>query len=471
MTHAERLIALIAGHQPAGLPSSDVVNPATGAAFATFAFATAAHVDEVLASAAAAARIAAATPLADRRALLEKLAVIIEAESEALAELLTLEQGKPIAQARGEVTGAAGLMRYYATIHPDRTEALFDEDNSTHRRIYKPLGVVAGIVPWNFPFLIAAMKIAPAILTGNAIVIKPSPTTPLTALALAALAADIIPEGLVQVIGDDGSVGPLLTNHPGVAKIVFTGSTATGRAVMGSAAAHLTRVTLELGGNDAAIVLADAGVASTAAGIFKAAFTNAGQICGAIKRVYVHDSLFNAFAEELAGHVASAVVGSGMDEAVTLGPVQNDRQHERALALRGLALRDGRLIAEAPVPDGAGFYVPPSLFADLDDSHPLVAEEQFAPLLPLVRFHDEEDALRRANGTPFALTASVWSGDVAHGEAVAARLEAALICVNTHNQCPAGVGLSMSKQSGIGWLLGDEGLKEYLMSYALVRAA
>jgi acyl-CoA reductase-like NAD-dependent aldehyde dehydrogenase len=467
--NAQRLITLIGDHQPREWPCREVINPATGAAFASVAVIPAAHLDAVLADADEAAQANTKRPLVERRQLLRDLAAVIEEEAAGMSELLTLEQGKPLSEATGEVLGAAGLIRSYAEIHPERTDDLFAEDTPTHRRIYKPLGVVAGIIPWNFPFLIAAMKVAPAILTGNAIVVKPSPTTPLTTLALAALAKSILPQGLLQVIGDDGSIGPLLTAHPGVAKIAFTGSTQSGRAVMAAAAAHLTRVTLELGGNDAAIVLADADIPATAKAIASAAFTNAGQICGAIKRVYADAAIIDALADALGREIEALMVQNGLADTARMGPVQNERQYHRAMALRDLAIAQGQLIATAAIPDGPGYFVPPSLFIGLEDDHPLVAEEQFAPLLPLLPFGVEAEAIARANSVPFALTASVWSQDQTRAESVAAQLEAALICVNAHNQCPAGVGLEMAKQSGIGWLLGDEGLKQYLQSYALVR--
>jgi aldehyde dehydrogenase (NAD+) len=468
-TDAQRLITLIDEHQPNEWPRREVINPATGAPFTTVAVIPAAHLNAVLADASQAAQTNSRRPLAERRQLLRALAAIIEEEASGLSELLTLEQGKPLSEATGEVLGAAGLIRSYAELHPDRTDELFAEDTPTHRRIYKPLGIVAGIVPWNFPFLIAAMKVAPAILTGNAIIVKPSPTTPLTTLALAALAKSALPSGLLQVVGDDGSIGPLLTAHPGVAKIAFTGSTESGRAVMGAAAAHLTRVTLELGGNDAAIVLADADILATAKAIVKAAFTNAGQICGAIKRVYADTAIFEALAHALGREIEALAVQNGLADTAQMGPVQNERQYRRAMTVRDLALAQGRLIATAAIPEGSGYFVPPSLFTDLEEDHPLVSQEQFAPLLPLLSFSVEDEAIARANAAPFALTASVWSQDQARAESVAAQLEAALICVNAHNQCPAGVGLEMAKQSGIGWLLGDEGLKQYLQSYALVR--
>ncbi|WBX84173.1 aldehyde dehydrogenase family protein [Sphingosinicella microcystinivorans] len=471
MTHAERLIALIDAHQEADLPRCEVIDPATGAAFASFGVATPRHVNAAVDAARQAARDNAVCPLTHRRAFLSAIADAIEGAAEGLAELLTLEQGKPLAEAADEVAWSAELFRYYAAMLPDRAESLFDETTPTHRRLYKPLGVVAGIVPWNFPFLIAAMKVAPAILTGNAVVMKPSPTTPLTALALDALTASVLPKGLLQVLGDDGSIGPLLTAHPGIAKIAFTGSTDTGRAVMESAAAHLSRVTLELGGNDAAIILDDVDVAQAALGIFRGAFSNAGQICGAVKRVYVQDTIFDAFATELGRLVEAMTVGNGLIKGVSTGPVQNERQYLRAMALRERAMADGRLVAQATVPEGTGYFVPPTVFADLADDHPLVAEEQFAPLLPLQRFTSDEDAIARANASVFALTASTWSSDPVRAERVAERLEAALLCINAHNSVPPGVGLEMAKQSGVGWLLGIEGLKQYLQSYVLIPTA
>lgn len=470
LQRAERLIGLIAQHQPKAMSRAPVINPATGEAFASFGYSDAAHLDMVVDAAVRASRKAVLVPLAIRREQLILVADIIEREETGLAALLVLEQGKPFPEALAEVQAAAGLVRYYAGIHADRLDSLFTDEATSHRRIYRPLGVVAGIVPWNFPFLIALMKLAPAVLTGNAIIIKPSPTTPLTALALAALLADVLPAGLVQAVGDNGAVGPMLTRHPRIAKIVFTGSTATGRAVMGAAAEHLTRVTLELGGNDAAIVLADADIEASAAGIFRAAFTNAGQICGAVKRVYVAAEIFDAFAAALGEHVAGIELGDGLGSKATMGPVQNERQYRQAMDLHAAASRDGRVVAQAKAPD-SGYFVPASLFAGLTDAHGLVSEEQFSPLLPLLRFADPHDAVSRANSGTYALTASVWSRDTGRAEALAAGLESALICVNAHNHCPPGVGLQMAKQSGIGWLLGDEGLKEYLQSSVLVRAA
>jgi acyl-CoA reductase-like NAD-dependent aldehyde dehydrogenase len=470
MRDADYLLKLIEAHGPArGGVRQAVINPATEEVLASVATCDAADVEQAVARATAAAAQARRTPIAERRRLLVTLAERLDAQADAMATLLTLEQGKPRDQALREIQGAAGLFRYYAGLHADRGDRPFDEEAGNHRRLFTPLGVVAGIIPWNFPFLIAAMKIAPAILTGNAIIAKPAPTSPLTTLALAALAADDLPEGLLQVLADGGAVGPMLVEHPAIAKIAFTGSTATGQGVMRSAAASLKRLTLELGGNDAALILEDADPEIAAAGIFKAAFTNAGQICGAAKRVYVHEKLFDAFAAALARQIDAVVVGDGRDPGTTLGPVQNDRQYRRAMELMAAAEASGQIVARKAAPQGKGYFVPPTAFADLADDHVLVAEEQFAPMLPLLRFSSEDEAIARANASEYGLTASVWSNDRERAESVVAQLDAALLCINRHNECTPDIGLNMTKQSGLGWLLGDEGVKEYMQAHALVR--
>lgn len=445
----------------------DVVNPATGSAFASCSVADEAMVDRAVAGAARAQADWAKTGLEERRALLVRIAEAVEADAAEFARLLVLEQGKIMAEAECEVGYSAGLFRYYAGMEQSALERLFEDRQDGYVRIRRPLGVAAGIVPWNYPLLIAAMKVAPALLTGNAVVIKPSPTTPLATLHLGRLCAGIIPPGLVQFLADDGPVGAMLTRHPGIRKIAFTGSTATGKHVMQSAGGTLKRITLELGGNDPAIVLADADIATTAAGIHAEIFANAGQICGAVKRVYVHDSIYDAFSAELGRLTAANVVGDGLDPATTIGPVQNRMQYEKAMRLHAAASADGEVVASAPVPQGGGYFVPPTLFGGLADDHDLVREEQFAPIVPLLRYTDVDDVVRRANDSPYGLTASVWSADHDAALAIARRLEASAICINAHNAATGEVGLSLAKQSGTGWLLGEEGMIEYLETFTV----
>ena len=468
MSALESFRCLVAGDLVGG-QQVPVLNPATEEAVATCHVADDRMVDVAVDAAIRAFASWRSTPLVERRALLMRMADILRDNATHLARLLTLEQGKPLTEARQELAGAEAFFRHCAAVDGTVTESLFTTDEDKTVRTYTPLGVVAGIVPWNFPLLIAAMKVGPALLTGNAVIIKPAPTTPLTTLAFARLCAEHVPEGLLQVLGDDGRVGPMLVAHPGIRKIAFTGSTRTGRTVMATAASTLKRLTLELGGNDPALVLRDADPASAAEGIFRAAFTNAGQICGAVKRVYVHEDLYAPFCQSLATLVDDLVIGNGLEPGVTLGPVQNRVQYEKAITLLADAQQQGQILAQRAGPSSKGYFVPPTVFGGLSDEHPLVTDEQFAPLLPVQRFASESEAINRANSTPYGLTASVWSADERHAEAVAHQIDAGLLCINKHNEAALDWGIPLAKQSGSGWLLGDAGIKEYLQPHLLVR--
>ena len=446
-----------------------VVNPATGQVFARYGVADRTLLDLAVQSALHAFSEWRTKPLSERGAVLLKIATLIQRNATQLAHLLTMEQGKPLEEAKTEVSVTEAIFRHYASSTGKSESELFGMKDPAYYRTYTPLGIVVGIIPWNFPLLIAAMKIAPALLTGNVIIVKPAPTTPLTTLELGRICCAEVPVGVLQILGDDGTVGPNLTDHPLIAKIAFTGSTTTGRLVMEAASKTLKRVSLELGGNDPALVLADMDPQVAAAAIFKAAFTNAGQVCGAVKRVYVHRHNFTAFCSFIAEHVQNVVVGDGLDPTTTLGPVQNAAQYEKATALLSNAVRSGRVIAQSVYPKQDGYFVPATAVSDLPEEHPLVAEEQFAPILPVQIFDRDADAVARANDSPYGLTASVWSSDQGHAERVAHQLDASLVCINRHNENPTGLGLSMTKQSGIGWLLGEEGVKEYLQPHLIVR--
>jgi acyl-CoA reductase-like NAD-dependent aldehyde dehydrogenase len=446
-----------------------VTNPATGEVFARASVATHDDLEAAIAAAGAAFRSWNQTALASRRALLLRIADIVRDHAAPLARLLTLEQGKPANEARGEIDGGEAILRHYAGTRPGDVEALFREETSEYVRSYSPLGIVAGIIPWNFPFQIMIMKLAPALLTGNVIIVKPAPTTPATTLEFGRLIASEVPAGVVQILGDDGSLGPALASHPHVRKIAFTGSTITGRKVMAAAAPTLKRLTLELGGNDPAIVLDDADPATIASGIFAGMFRNAGQVCGAIKRLYVHDSVYEPLVAELAVLMQTLVVGDGLDPRVTLGPVQNRIQHDKVRALLADAEKTGTVLARVPAPAGDGFFIPPTLVGGLDDTHPLVADEQFGPVVPILRFSDEDDVIARANATSYGLTASGWTSDVARGETLVSRIDAGLRCVNKHNAGSLDLGIPMAKQSGVGWLFGEESIREFLQPHLLYR--
>ena len=320
---------LIDGVLTDGSQTLDVVNPATGAPFTTVARATEADMLRAIAAAKAAQPGWAATPLADRQAALVRLADAIDANAADLARNLVMEQGKPLEQAQGETAYAAIFLRHFATqsLEPETVQ----DDASYHIQThYRPLGVVAGITPWNFPLLIGVYKLAPAVLLGNSFIWKAAPTTPVTALMIAALAKDIVPAGVVNVLVDKNDLGQVLTAHPDVAKISFTGSTPTGRKVMEASASSLKRLTLELGGNDAGIVLPDADVAKTAQRAVGSAFFNAGQVCIALKRLYVHRSIYEEMCDALASEVAQLALGDGLEQGTSVGPLQNAQQFEKA---------------------------------------------------------------------------------------------------------------------------------------------
>ena len=395
-----------------------------------------------------------------RSALLLALAGVIRDNADELARLVTLEQGKPIGEAAAEIDFCVSLFEHYAG--KELPANILKKTGDAHvEQFFSPFGVVAAIVPWNFPLLTAVMKIAPALLTGNAVIVKPAPTTPLATLRFGELVKDIVPNGLLQVLGDDGSFGPLLVTHPDIAKISFTGSTKTGKAVMESAAASLKRLTLELGGNDPAIVFADVDPEAVAASIFKVAFWNGGQVCTAVKRLYVHEDIYDAVCSELAGLADAAIVGDGLDPNVTIGPVQNRMQFDKLCLHLEEARSSGKILAGGNIPRRKGYFIRPTIVTGLSDDAPLVAQEQFGPILPVLKFDEEGDVVRRANNSPYGLTASVWSSDLERAWRIARRLDAGTVWINKHLDLDPDYPMSPCKQSGIGAEFGVEGLKEF----------
>ncbi|EHP39860.1 aldehyde dehydrogenase [Cupriavidus basilensis OR16] len=438
----------------------DVINPATGKVFNTVSRATERDVHAAVAAAKAAQPAWAALGLPARRALLLRFADEMAANAEDLAASLVLEQGKPLAEARQELQFALAFVRHIAGMELPVSVV---QDDATHRIEvhHKPLGVVAAIAAWNFPVLIAAYKIAPALLMGNTVVLKPAPTTPLASLQLGAIANGIFPAGVLNVITDLNDLGGLLTSHPDVAKVSFTGSTATGKKVMESAGPRLKRITLELGGNDGAIVLDDANVAEIAPRIFGSAFYNCGQVCLALKRLYVHAAIHDALCDALAELARQAVVGNGAESGVTLGPLQNAMQFDKAGRFLAVARRDGKVLAGGAALKGDGYFIAPTIVRDLPDTNALVAEEQFAPILPVLRYEDLDDAVARVNGSPYGLGGSVWSSDQARAYAVAQRLDVGTAWVNHHLHFGPHIPLVGAKESGVGVEFAAEGLAEY----------
>ncbi|WP_176598578.1 MULTISPECIES: aldehyde dehydrogenase family protein [Sphingobium] len=451
---------LIGGELVEGDHEMAVVNPATGESFTTVARASARQADEAIAAAKAAQPDWAAVPFAQRQAKLVALADAVAANAPELARLLTLEQGKPLPEAQGEVAWTEGFLRHYATLElPDR---VIQDDAAGYIAVkHKPLGVVVGIIAWNFPLLVACWKIGPAVLAGNAIVLKPAPTTPATALALGALCREIFPAGVVNIITDANDLGPHLTAHPDVAKIGFTGSTATGKRIAANGADSLKRVTLELGGNDPAIVLEDVDVRETAKAIFGNAFLNCGQVCLAVKRAYVHADIYDAMCEELAALAEAAIVGDGLEQGTQIGPIQNAMQFEKVKGFLDAARAEGKIVAGGQAMERAGYFIQPTIVRDVTDGMTIVDEEQFGPILPVVKFDDVDDVIARANASDYGLGGSVWSADVGRASEIAARIESGQVWVNQHLAIGPHIPMAGFKNSGLGVEQAEEGLAEY----------
>ena len=451
---------LINGNLVAGASTTPVLNPATEEVVAQCPRGSIAQLDEAVAAAKAAFPAWSATPIEHRRAAVMKAADIIDAHAAELSRLLTTEQGKPLPEATAEVGGMSAFWRHIGSLDLPMTviEDSGDRRVEAHR---KPLGVIGAILPWNFPMLLLSFKMPTALIAGNTMVIKPAPTTPLGTLRLAELLKDVFPPGVVNVIADANDLGDRLTHHPDVRKISFTGSTATGKKVMSAAAEMLKRITLELGGNDAAIVLEDADVKTTAAGVFGAAFNNAGQVCLAVKRAYVHENIYDKVCDELALLAKSAVVDDGIKQGTTVGPLQNKMQYEKVKIFLEDAKKNGNVIAGGEALDRAGYFIAPTIVRDIKEGSRIVDEEQFGPVLPVIKYADTADAVRRANATTYGLGGSVWGTDVKAAYEVAKQLEAGTVWVNKHLEILPHIPFGGAKQSGLGAELAAEGLHEF----------
>ncbi|HMN71294.1 MAG TPA: aldehyde dehydrogenase family protein [Rhodoblastus sp.] len=461
---------LIGGKQVPGDLTMPVVNPATEEAFANCPRASKAQLDQAVAAAKAAFPGWAATPIEKRREIIVKMADTIEKNADELARLLTSEQGKPLADATGEVMGMAAFFRYLGSLElPMKViEDSGERRVEAHRR---PLGVVGCIIPWNYPLLILGFKLPPALLAGNTLVVKPAPTTPLATLRFAELVAGLLPPGVLNVIADANDLGGEMTTHPDIRKISFTGSSATGQKVMASAAQTLKRITLELGGNDASIVLDDADPKKIAPGVFEGAFQNSGQVCLAIKRLYVHESIYDQMCDELVRLANDAVVDDGVKQGVKLGPLQNKMQYEKVKGFLEDAKKNGKVVAGGDAMDRPGYFIKPTIVRDIKEGARLVDEEQFGPVLPVIKYSDQDDVIRRANGTTYGLGASVWSSDKKRAHDVASRLEAGTVWINKHLDMAPHIPFGGAKQSGIGVEFAEEGLAEFTQLQIINAAA
>ncbi|GGC87620.1 aldehyde dehydrogenase family protein [Chelatococcus reniformis] len=444
-----------------------VVNPATGEAFAQAPDCTPAQLDEAVASARTAFKRWRQVPIDERQELLRKAGDVLAAHADELARLFTHEQGRPVDGAKQEIQGAAQWLHAVSTMRPP-VEVSEDSEQQLIETRYVPLGVICAIAPWNFPVTLSMWKVAPALLAGNTMVLKPSPFTPLCTLKIGELFRDVFPPGVLNVICGGDDLGPAMTAHPGFDKISFTGSSATGKRVMESAAKDLKRITLELGGNDAAIVLPDVDLDEVAQKIFFGAFYNSAQICVATKRLYVHEAVYDGLRDRLAAIAKAVKVGDGAEQGTVLGPIQNRRQYDRVMNL----LEDARanqltLIEGAAIPDNGGFFVPVTIVDNPPESSRVVQEEAFGPILPMLKFSDVDEVIDRANASDYGLAGAIWSKDLDQAVSVARRIETGTVWVNQNLNLRPDTPFAGRKQSGFGAENGMKGLLEYMAPQAI----
>lgn len=451
---------LIGGNLVSGDRQMNVINPATEKVFIQSPVASLQQAELAVASAKKAFPAWSKTPLSERQDKLSLLADKIRHNANELAIALVKEQGKPLQEAAAEVLYTEAFMRYFAS-HGLKPEMVQDDEDYQIEMHYKPLGVVVGISPWNLPLLIGMNKIGPAVVTGNTVILKPAPSTPVTALMIGAMAQEIFPPGVINIITDENDLGAYLTDHPDVAKVSFTGSTLTGKKVAQSALSSLKRLTLELGGNDAGIVLDDVDVSTVAEKIFSGSFMNCGQVCVALKRLYVHESQYEEMCNALASIAEKTKVGDGLNNGVQIGPLQNAMQYQKALGFLEVGRRDGTIIAGGTVPECPGYFITPTIVRDIDDSSVLVSQEQFAPILPIIKYSDIDDVIKRANHSEYGLGGSVWSSDIERAKIVAAKIDSGTVWINHHLHFGPHIPFCGAKESGIGVEFSREGIAEF----------
>ena len=462
-------VMTIGGDTVPAAESFGVVNPANGEVFAHAPECSREQLDAAFDAAAKAQRDWKADEALRRQTLLAMADVLLASTAD-LAPVLTAEQGKPLGDANIEVFAAAIWCQYFANIETP-PQVIQDDDKARVEVVRRPVGVVAAITPWNFPLTLAFWKIAPALLAGNTLVLKPSPFTPLATLKVAEILRGVMPAGVLNVVSGGDELGAWMTGHPVPRKVSFTGSIETGKKVAMSAAPDLKRVTLELGGNDPAIVLDDADPSVVAKAIFAGAFNNNGQVCSAVKRVYVPEALYDDVVEALASYASAVPVGDGTDPASKLGPINNAPQYERVKELVADALAGGATaVTGGKAMDRPGYFFEPTILAGLTDGTRIVDEEQFGPALPVISYRNLDDAIERANATHFGLSGSVWGTDTDRAAEVAAELECGTAWVNTHLALSPQQPFGGFKWSGIGVENGPWGLAEFTEVQAVYRS-
>ncbi|CCO32300.1 aldehyde dehydrogenase (NAD+) [Rhizoctonia solani AG-1 IB] len=454
---------IINGKPVSSQATLDVQNPATQKKVAEVPIATKEQANEAVAAARAALPAWSAKSQDERAQVLEAIAGVIEKNIHEYKSILVSEQGKTLANAESELGGATIWLRETAKLRlPDKVIVDNEQTKITERRV--PIGVCAGVIPWNFPVMLCIWKLAPALLAGNTLVLKPSPFTPLTTLRFVKDIQAVLPPGVVNILSGDDGLGPWITAHPGIDKVSFTGSTETGKRVMASASTGLKRLTLELGGNDPAIILPDVDVAKIVPNVFWAALVNNGQTCAAAKRLYIHEKIYDEFREELAKFVKTVKTGDGTDPESQLGPVQNLLQYQKVLTFFDDAKSNGYKFVTGgevdPKPTG-GLFIPVSFVDNPPENSKIVREEPFGPIVPLLKWSDEADVIKRANNTDLGLSASVWGKDLEAVERIARQIQAGTVCMNELQPATPFSSFGGHKQSGIGVENGMNGLLTY----------
>jgi acyl-CoA reductase-like NAD-dependent aldehyde dehydrogenase len=444
-------------------PAGTVIrDPATEEVIGHVEFAGPGDVAKAVDRAAAAQAGWSALSADERAGYLMSCADAIEAHAEELAYAVSRETGKPMngPGARYEIQESADWFRATAGLSLP-AEVLVDDGEEYAEMHYRPVGVVGVISPWNWPLLIGTWQIAPSLRMGNTVVQKPSEHAPLCSLALVEVLTEVLPPDVLIALPGAGDVGEALVRDNRVRKVMFTGSVATGKKVVEASAGNLSRLTLELGGNDAAIVLPDVDPAAITEGLFWGTFLNNGQTCGTLKRLYVAAEIYDQMVDSLAAFAEQIPVGVGLDEGTLLGPLQNKMQWNKITGLvEDAKARGARLVMGGdPDPGQVGYFYPTTLVADIGNDAPLVQEEQFGPALPIIRYTDLEQAIEWANGVDAGLGASVWSTDREAAEAIAARLEAGTVWINRHGGIHPMIPFGGIKHSGYGLEFGTEGLK------------
>lgn len=458
----------IGGRSVAGTRRMSVTNPATADTFAEAPDCTEQELDLAVAAARSAFPAWSAAPVEVRQNAVREIGRVLGENVEKLMPLFTREQGKPLEDARLEMLYGAMWCEMAANLAPPVT--VIEDSAERHVEVrHVPLGVAGAIIPWNFPVLLAIMKICPALIAGCTMILKPSPFTPLVMLKLGELLQGVLPDGVLNIVTGGDEVGPWMTGHPGIDKISFTGSTATGRKVMAAAATSLKRVTLELGGNDPAIVLPDVDIDTVVPEIFWGAFRNSAQFCLASKRLYVHEAIYDRFANAFVDFAKSIMIGDGAEPGSQLGPIQNRPQYERVVSLIEDARQSGLkfLTGEEPIA-GDGFFVPVTLLDNPPEDSRVVQEEAFGPVLPLLKFRSTDEVIAKANASEYGLGASVWSGDADAARALGERLHCGMVWINEIHYNTPFTPLGGHKQSGIGVENSVAGILEYTNHQTIV---